>query len=69
MGFEAGSAIRQLIDEKLHNAGVKMNVVMELAERITVLDAGRVLASGAPQDIQNDPRVQDAYLGGTHAEA
>ena len=46
-----------------------MNVVMELAERITVLDAGRVLASGAPQDIQNDPRVQDAYLGGTHAEA
>ena len=46
-----------------------MNVVMELAERITVLDMGRVLASGTPGDIQDDPRVQNAYLGTADAEA
>ena len=46
-----------------------MNVVMELAERITVLDMGCVLASGTPGEIQDDPRVQDAYLGTADAEA
>ena len=40
-----------------------MDVVMELAEEITVLDAGRVLASGPPTAIQADPQVQAAYLG------
>ena len=40
-----------------------MDVVMELAEEITVLDAGRVLASGRPTAIQADPQVQAAYLG------
>ena len=46
-----------------------MNVVMELAHRITVLDMGRILASGAPDDIRSDARVQDAYLGTADAEA
>ena len=46
-----------------------MNVVMELAERITVLDMGRILASGTPGEIQDDPRVQNAYLGTADAEA
>ncbi|UUX49309.1 ABC transporter ATP-binding protein [Nisaea acidiphila] len=40
-----------------------MDVVMSLADAITVLETGRVLASGAPEQIQTDPRVQDAYLG------
>ena len=46
-----------------------MNVVMHLADRITVLDTGRVLATGLPDEIRSDPRVQDAYLGTHHAEA
>jgi branched-chain amino acid transport system ATP-binding protein len=40
-----------------------MQVVMELADRITVMDNGRVLAEGAPAGIQADPLVRKAYLG------
>ena len=40
-----------------------MRVVMELAEQITVLDSGRVLATGTPSEIQANADVQLAYLG------
>ena len=40
-----------------------MNVVMALAEEITVLESGRFLARGTPEDIRNNKQVQDAYLG------
>ena len=39
-----------------------MQVVMELANRITVLHYGEVLAEGAPAEIQQNPRVQEVYL-------
>ena len=39
-----------------------MQVVMELADRITVLHYGEVLAEGAPAEIQQNPRVQEVYL-------
>ena len=41
-----------------------MDAVFELAERITVLHEGRVLAEGTPKDITGDPLVRQAYLGG-----
>jgi branched-chain amino acid transport system ATP-binding protein len=40
-----------------------MAVVMELADRITVMNNGRILAEGTPDEIRRDAQVQEAYLG------
>jgi branched-chain amino acid transport system permease protein len=45
-----------------------MDALFELAERITVLQEGRVLVEGTPEEIKGNARVQEAYLGGVHAE-
>ncbi len=43
-----------------------MDAMFELAEHITVLHEGRLLADGRADEIQRNPAVQDAYLGGMH---
>jgi branched-chain amino acid transport system ATP-binding protein len=42
-----------------------MNIVFDVADRITVLVYGEVIASDVPEKIRGNPRVQEAYLGET----
>jgi branched-chain amino acid transport system ATP-binding protein len=58
----------QLVREIARDATVlliehNMQVVMELADRITVMNAGKILAEGTPEQIRANAEVQRAYLG------
>jgi branched-chain amino acid transport system ATP-binding protein len=44
-----------------------MGVVFDLADRVSVLVYGEVIASDAPAAIRANPKVQESYLGAAHA--
>ena len=46
-----------------------MNVVFRFASRIIVMVGGRILLEGTPEEVRNDARVREVYLGKAHARA
>ncbi len=72
LGREDIRGITQLIREVSRGRTVVMvehnlGVVAELAQRVTVLARGQVLAEGSYAEVSVDPRVVEAYVGGAHA--
>jgi branched-chain amino acid transport system ATP-binding protein len=46
-----------------------IDVVLKLSDRVTVMHQGEVLAQGTPNEVERNPRVQDAYFGGAMGSA
>ena len=71
---ETAEVQQQLLDLKASGQTMllvehKLDLVMSLSDRVIVMDEGRIIAHGSPQEVRRDPRVISAYLGRRHAIA
>ena len=71
MSPEETAATVELVEEVKEELGLTimlvehdMEIVFNVSDRIVVLNRGSVIAEGTPEEVQGDPEVQEAYLGG-----
>lgn len=71
MSPEETEATVDLVEEVKREMGLTfvliehdMEIVFSISDRIVVLNRGRIIAEGTPDEIRGDPEVQEAYLGG-----
>jgi branched-chain amino acid transport system ATP-binding protein len=60
--------VRMLVDAGLTVLLVEQNVraAMEVSDVVHLLESGKLIASGSVEEMRNDPRIIEAYLGGSH---